>query len=144
MEHVSRYLAQLGDASIEQGHRVRFFSLSLSGLAFTWYASLSTNSITEWDDLEKKFYAHFFIGIREKKLTDLTSMKMQSNETSLDFIMRFRNTRSMCFTLNLPDSQLVDLAIQGMLPSLREKLKSHYFENLGVLAQRVSALSNQW
>ena len=35
MEHVSRYLAQLGDASVEEAHRVRFFSLSLSRLAFT-------------------------------------------------------------------------------------------------------------
>ena len=35
IEHVGRYLTQLGEASIEEAHRVHFFSLSLSGPAFT-------------------------------------------------------------------------------------------------------------
>ena len=35
IEHVSRYLTQLGEASVEEAHRVRFFSLSLSGSAST-------------------------------------------------------------------------------------------------------------
>ena len=38
IEHVSRYLTQLGEASIEEVHQVRFFSLSLSGPAFTWFS----------------------------------------------------------------------------------------------------------
>ena len=41
IEHVSRYLSHLGEASIEEAHRVRFFSLSLSGSSFTWFSSLS-------------------------------------------------------------------------------------------------------
>ena len=35
IEHVSRYLTQLGEASVEEAHRVHFFSLSLLGPAFT-------------------------------------------------------------------------------------------------------------
>ena len=35
IEYVSRYLTQLGEVSVEDAHRVRFFSLSLSGPAFT-------------------------------------------------------------------------------------------------------------
>jgi ATP-dependent Clp protease adapter protein ClpS len=34
MEHISRYLIQLEEASVEEAHKVRFFPLSLSGLAF--------------------------------------------------------------------------------------------------------------
>ena len=34
IEHVSRYLTQLGEASLEEAHRVRFFFLSLLGPAF--------------------------------------------------------------------------------------------------------------
>ena len=45
IEHVSRYLIQLGEASVEEAHRVHFFSLSLSGPAFTWFSSLPVNSI---------------------------------------------------------------------------------------------------
>ena len=60
IEHVSRYLTQLGEASIEEAHRVRFFSLSLSGPAFTWFSSLPINSIANWTDLEKKFHTYFY------------------------------------------------------------------------------------
>ena len=45
MEHVSHFLAQLGETSSEQAHMVRFFPLSLSGPAFTWFSSLPANSI---------------------------------------------------------------------------------------------------
>ena len=62
IEYVSRYLTQLGEASIEESHQVRFFSLSLSGPAFTWFLSLPVNSIANWADLEKKFHTYFILG----------------------------------------------------------------------------------
>ena len=75
IEHVSQYLTQLGEASVEDAHRVRFFSLSLSGPAFTWFSSLPVNSIAHWADLEKKFHTYFYTGTREKKITDLTTTR---------------------------------------------------------------------
>ena len=75
MEHISRYLIQLEDASIEEAHKVRFFLLSLSRPAFSWFSSLESNSITRWADLENKFHAYFYSGIGEKKIIDLTSMR---------------------------------------------------------------------
>ena len=67
IEHVSRYLTQLGEASVEEAHRVYFFSLSLSGLAFTWFSSLLVNSIANWADLEKKFHTYFYTRHRRKE-----------------------------------------------------------------------------
>ena len=75
IEHVSRYLTQLGEASVEEAHRVRFFSLSLPGLAFTWFSSLLVNSIANWADLEKKFHTYFYTGTGEKKITNLTTIR---------------------------------------------------------------------
>ena len=75
IEHVSQYLTQLGEASIEEAHRVRFFSLSLLGPAFTWFSSLPVNSIANWADLEKKFHTYFYTGTREKKITDLITIR---------------------------------------------------------------------
>ncbi|KAK1605789.1 hypothetical protein QYE76_029462 [Lolium multiflorum] len=40
IEHVSRYLAQLGTISAADELRVRFFAQSLTGSAFGWYTSL--------------------------------------------------------------------------------------------------------
>ena len=116
IENVSRYLTQLGEASVEEGHRVHFFSLSLSGSAFTWFSSSLVNSIANWADLEKKFHIYFYTGTREKKITDLTTIRQKTNESGTEFLQRFWETRNLCFSLNLADDQLAALAVQGMLP----------------------------
>ena len=144
IEHVSRYLTQLGEALVEDVHRVRFFSLSLSGPAFTWFSSLPVNSIANWADLEKKFYTYFYTGTGEKKITDLTTMRQKTNESGTEFLQRFQETRNLCFSLNLANDQLVALAIQGLLPMWKEKLLGQEFDNLGQLAQRVAALNSQF
>ena len=90
MEHISRYFIQLGDASVEEAHKVWFFHLSLSGLAFSWFLSFEPNSITGWADLENKFHAYFYNGTKEKKITDLTKMRQRNNESGSEFIQRFR------------------------------------------------------
>ena len=40
MEHVNRFLLQLGEAGNHDALRVRLFSLSLSGSAFAWFTTL--------------------------------------------------------------------------------------------------------
>ena len=75
IEHVSWYLTQLGKASVEEAHRVYFFSLSLSRLAFTWFLSLPVNSIANWADLEKKFHTYFYTRTGENKITNLTTCR---------------------------------------------------------------------
>ncbi|XP_066320003.1 uncharacterized protein [Miscanthus floridulus] len=129
MEHISHYIAQFGEASIEEAHIVRFFPLSLFGSAFTWFSSLEPNSIIGWADLERKFHVYFYTGTGEKKLTDLTSMRQRNNESGCDFIQRFREVRSRCYSLNLSDGQLAELAVQGMLLVMKEKFTSQEFEN---------------
>ena len=142
MEHISRYLVQLGDAFIEEAHKVRFFPLSLSRLAFSWFSSLKPNSITGWANLENKFHAYFYSGTGEKKLTDLTSMRQRSSESGYEFIQRFREVRSHCYSLNLYDGQLPRLALQGMFPLIREKFEGQDFESLAHLIQRVYAFES--
>jgi hypothetical protein len=61
----------------------------------------------------------------------------------MEFLRRFRETKGMCFSLNLPDDQLADMAVAGMLPAIREKLFGMEFDNLGQLSQRLSLMSNQ-
>jgi hypothetical protein len=45
LEHVSQYLAQLGEVSSIDALKVCLFSLSLTGTAFSWFSSLSPNSM---------------------------------------------------------------------------------------------------
>jgi len=142
MEHISRYLIQLGDASVEEAHKVIFFPLSLSGPAFSWFSSLEPNSITRWANLENKFHVYFYSGTREKKIIDLTSMRQRNNESGSKFIQRFREERSYCYSLNLSNGQLAELAFQGMSPLIKEKFDGQEFESLAHLVQRVSAFES--
>ena len=131
IEHVSQYLTQLGKASIEEAHRVHFFSLSLSGLAFTWFLSLPVNSIANWTNLEKKFHTYLYTGTGEKKIIVLMTIRQRTNKSGVEFLQRFRETRNLCISLNLTDDQLAALAVQGMLPTWREKLLGQEFDSLG-------------
>ena len=100
IEHISRYLTQLGEVSVKDAHRVHFFSLSLSGSAFTWFSPLLVNSIANWADLEK-FHTYFYSRTGEKKITDLTTIRQKTNESGTEFLQRFQETRNLCFSLNL-------------------------------------------
>jgi hypothetical protein len=143
VEHIARYLMQLGEASADEALRIRYVPLSLTGRAFTWFTSLPAHSICSWKDLEQKFHAHYFIGSNEKKLIDLTTLRQRNNETPMEFLKRFRETKSMCFSLNLPDDQLAGMAVAGMLPAIREKQFDMEFDTLGQLSHRLSLMSNQ-
>ena len=52
MEHVSQYLAQLGEAGSLNELKVRLFPSSLTGTAFSWFSSLPHGSIRVWSQLE--------------------------------------------------------------------------------------------
>jgi hypothetical protein len=105
IEHIARYLMQLGEASADEAFKVRYFPLSLTGPAFQWFTSLPPQSVNTWKDLEQKFHAHHFSGSTEKKLIDLPTLKQRHNETPLEFLRRFREVKGMCFSLTLPDDQ---------------------------------------
>jgi hypothetical protein len=143
VEHIARYLMQLGEASADEAFRIRYFPLSLTCPAFTWFTSLPAHSICSWKDLEQKFHAHYFIGSNEKKLIDLTTLRHRNNETPMEFLRRFRETKRMCFSLIIPDDQLAGMAIVGMLPGIREKLFGMEFDDLGQLSHRLSLMSNE-
>jgi hypothetical protein len=52
----------------------------------------------------------------------------------MEFLRRFRETKSMCISLNIPDDKLDGMAIVGMLPAIREKLFGMKFDDLGQLS----------
>jgi hypothetical protein len=58
-EHVSQYVAQIGEASSIESLSVWLFPLSLTGTAFAWFSSLPAYSIYGWELHEWKFHEHF-------------------------------------------------------------------------------------
>jgi hypothetical protein len=93
-EHIDQFIAQLGELTDTEAFRVHLFSVSLTGIAFTWYATLPPNSILSWGDLEQKNHEHFFSGDYELYLVDLVALRQEKDESVNDYIRRFWDTRN--------------------------------------------------
>jgi hypothetical protein len=119
-EHISQYTAQLGEAGVYNALKVLLFSLSLTGTAFAWFSSLAPVSIISWDMLEHKFHDHFYSGIIQLKLTDLTSVRQGRDETVSAYIKRFKETKNRCFNLSITDMDLADICLKGLRSSIRD------------------------
>jgi hypothetical protein len=129
VEHVGQFILQCGEASANNVLKLRLFPLSLSGTAFTWFTSLAPNFVFTWSQLEQKFHEYFYSGDIELRLSHLTAIKKKDNESTAEYIRRFRDTWNRCFNLNVSDKELTDLAYSGLTPHLKDKLESHVFSN---------------
>jgi len=138
MEHINRFIIQCGEAANIDELRVRLFSSSLSGSAFTWFISLPPNSVITWADLEKQFHKYFFSRVHEKKLIDLVRLRQHNDESVESYVQRLRDVKNNCYSLVLDDRQLADLAFQGLMPHIKDKYASQVFESLSHLVQRIS------
>jgi hypothetical protein len=112
LEHVGQFILQCGEASANDTLKLRMFSSSLSGIAFIWFTSLAPNSVFTWAQLEQKFHKYFYSGDTELRLSHLTAIKQKHNESVAEYIWRFRDTRNLCFNLNISDKDLSIWLIQ--------------------------------
>jgi hypothetical protein len=69
-------------------------------------------------------------------LSHLTTIKQKDNESIVDYIRRFRDTRNHCFNLNIFYKDLIDLAYLGLSLHLKEKIESHVFSDISQVLQR--------
>ena len=102
---MAKFTAQFGEVSKNDMLKLRIFSSSLIGPAFTWYVSLPLGSIQAWQDMEKAFHNQFYQADPEVTLVDLTKVNQKS-------------ARDICKT-RLPDNEYVRLAIDNLRPMLR-------------------------
>jgi hypothetical protein len=94
IEHVSRYLAQLGMISVSDPLWVRFFSQSLTGLAFGWYTSLGSDSIRTWKQLEEQFHIQYHSEAAEAGVVDLAQARQKRGKIVAEYIQRFREVKN--------------------------------------------------
>ena len=109
IEHVSRYLTQLGMISVSDPLRVQFNGQSLTGPAFGWYASLAPDSIRTWRQLEDQFLAQ----VRQKR-----------GEIVSEYIQRFREVKNRCYSSRITEKEAVDLAVLGLAKPIKDAVFS--------------------
>jgi hypothetical protein len=136
LDHVGQFILQCGEASANDTLKLRMFPLSLSGTAFTWFTSLAPNSVFIWAHLEQKFYEYFYSGNTELRLSHLIAIKQKHAEPIADYIRRFKDTRNLCFNMNISYKDWVDLTYSGLSSHLRKKLESHVFFDVRQVLQR--------
>ncbi|KAK1681738.1 hypothetical protein QYE76_042586 [Lolium multiflorum] len=110
IEHVSRYLAQLGMVSASDELRVRFFSQSLTGPAFGWYTSLPPDSV-----------------------------RQRRGETVSEYIQRFRTVRNGCYSVRLSEKEAVELAIAGLSAPLKDVTFQADYNSLAHMVQKLTS-----
>jgi hypothetical protein len=115
IEHVSRYLAQLGMISVLDPLRVRFFSQSLTGPAFGWYTSLGPDFIRTWKQLEEQFHIQYHSEAAEAGIVDLAQVRQKRGETVAEYIQRFREVKNRCYSIRISEKEAVELAILGLV-----------------------------
>jgi hypothetical protein len=125
LEHVRQFISQCCEASANNTLKLRMFPLSLFGTAFTWFTSLSPNSIITLDQLEQKFHEYFYSGDNELRLSHLTAIKQKHNNSGADW----------WFNLIISDKDLIDFTYSGLAPHLKEKLESHVFSDVRQVLQ---------
>ncbi|KAK1644172.1 hypothetical protein QYE76_061977 [Lolium multiflorum] len=138
IEHVSRYLAQLGMISASDELRVRYFSQSLTGSAFGWYTSLPPNSIQTWKQLEERFHEQYHSEASEAGIADLAQVRQKRGET-VEYIQRFRTVRNRCYSVHVSEKEAVELAVVGLSSSIKEVASQADYPSLAHMVQKLSA-----
>jgi hypothetical protein len=138
IEHVSRYLAQLGMISVSDPLRVRFFSQSLTGPAFGWYTSLGPDSIRTWKLLEKQFHIQYHSEAAEAGIADLAQVWQKRGETVAEFVRRFREVKNRCYSTRISEKEAVELASLRLLKPIRDLAFQLEFTSLAHLVQKLT------
>ena len=142
MEHVSMYLAQLGEGCAHDYMKCRNFPLSLTGTAFSWFTSLPSCTISSWAQLEEKFHAHFYDGVQETRLSHLTSVRQGHSESVLEFFRRCKEIKNRCFHFMISERDLVDICFNGLHHKIKEKLEHIQFTSLPYLIERAVSVES--
>ena len=136
VEHIARYLTEVGDLANDENLRLKFFPNSLTKNAFTWFTTLAPHSIQHWTELERLFHEHFYMGQLKISLKELVSVKRSSTESIDDYLNRFRLLKARCF-IQVPEHELVEMGTGGLYYSIRKKLDTQHLRDMAHLADRV-------
>ena len=96
------------------------FPNSLTGNAFTWYATLPRNPILTWQEMERQFHTQFFRIEPEVCITELSRVTQRAGESVDLFIARFKRMRNR-YKIMLPEGEYVKMAQRGLDIELRKK-----------------------
>ena len=75
------------------------------------------------DQLECTFHEHFYNGDHEWRLSHLTLIRQKLDEHVAEYIRRFRDIKSRCYSLIISKKDLTQLALNGLRSHIKEKTR---------------------
>ena len=136
VEHVARFTLECGDLAASEALKMKLFPSSLTKEAFSWFTTLTPNSIRSWVQLERQFHEQFYRGEVRIALADLSSICRFPNEPIDDYLTRFRKFKSRC-SVPIPEVELVKMAVKGLDYPVKKKVLDHHIVDMAQLADRV-------
>ncbi|XP_050890298.1 uncharacterized protein LOC127095686 [Lathyrus oleraceus] len=121
VEHVARYLTEVGDIANNENLRIKYFPSSLTKNSFTWFTMLPANSIHDWTRLERLFHEQFYMGQSKIIQKELASIKRKFTEPIDDYLNILCLLKERCFT-QVHEHELVEMATGDLDYSMRKKL----------------------
>ncbi|KAJ1405756.1 Retrotransposon gag domain [Sesbania bispinosa] len=95
-EHLMCFLDDLGVYRDNKSLRLKEFSKSLAGRAFTWYAKLRPGSIRSWEELATELCGKFLEEEGALHIMDLGRVKQKGGESIISFIKHYRDRALQC------------------------------------------------
>ena len=101
----------------------KLFILSLEGIAINCYHGLEKSIRTDWKELCTAFLKQYKYNTKlEVSIRDLELTKQKSDESFLDFLMRFMNNAGLIKN-KLAEKNQVRMIMQNVSPNLVERLQ---------------------
>ena len=85
----------------------------------------------------------FSVGMMSFKLSHLTSVRQLRDESINDYIRQFRDTKNRCFSVNIAEKDLADLAFKGLRSHIKERLEGYDFFTITQVHQRALAIESR-
>jgi len=112
-QHIAHFIETCNNTGTYDDLLVKQFVRSLKGLAFDWYADLTSASIDSWEQMQNEFLKRFYSSHHMVSLSELTNTKQFDEEPIIDYINRWRALSWNCKD-HLPESSAVGMCDQGM------------------------------
>ncbi|KAL0435026.1 UNVERIFIED_CONTAM: hypothetical protein Sradi_0210500 [Sesamum radiatum] len=138
-QHIAHFVEICNNAGTDGDLLVKQFVLYLKDAAFDWYIDIEANSIDSWDDLQNKFFSHFYNARCIVSMTELANQHPEKDEPVLDYINNWRNLSLSCKDA-LSEISAVELCIQGMHWELCYILQAIKPKTFGELATRAHGI----
>ena len=121
--HLSQYTIIMSATKASIFMVARLFVLSLEGMAVNWYHGLEKLIRADWKELCSTFLKQYEYNTKlEVSIRDLELTKQKSNESLLDFLIRFMNKAGLMKN-KLTEKDQVRMLVRNVSPNLVERLQ---------------------